>query len=214
MIEPKIGDKFGKLTITDNFISRNGRYWPCSCECGGTTFVSITDLKRKAEINGGCKHCPPATKTHGYGSSRNPTYSKYQAMKQRCTNPKHKDYLNYGGRGIKVCERWMNSFENFLADMGEVPRGQTIERIDVNGNYEPGNCRWATKTEQARNMRSNKKVTIDGRTFNSLVEACEAYGISYSVVRSRIHRGNSIEDSLKAPLVTGFKGKGLKGETA
>ena len=146
---------------------------------------------------------------HGHGSSRNPTYSKYQAMKQRCLNPKHKGWPRYGGRGIKVCERWLNSFENFLADMGESPEGMSIDRIDSDGHYEPANCRWASADEQANNKRNNRRIEIEGMVFASLSRACDHFGISYGVVRGRISRGNSIEQALKAPLVTGFKGKGL-----
>lgn len=147
---------------------------------------------------------------HGHGSSSNPTYSKYQAMKQRCLNPKHVGWPRYGGRGITVCERWLNSFENFLEDMGESPEGTSIERKDPDGHYEPDNCRWATVLEQANNKRNNRLVEIDGMTFPSLSKASEHFGISYGVVRGRLARGNSLEDSLKAPLVSGFKGKGLR----
>lgn len=83
---------------------------------------------------------------------KSPTYYSWSKMKERCLNPNHEKYSNYGGRGIKVCERWM-SFENFLADMGERPYGKTLDRKEVNGNYEPENCRWATAKQQRRNQR-------------------------------------------------------------
>lgn len=91
---------------------------------------------------------------HGYNGT--PTYVTYTAMKGRCLNPNFSVYHHYGGRGIKICDRWLSSFENFLEDMGERPEGMTLERIDTEGNYEPDNCTWATKFEQARNHRMLK----------------------------------------------------------
>jgi len=93
------------------------------------------------------------------------TYRIWNAMLQRCTNPKQVSYERYGARGIKVCERWIHSFDNFLSDMGEMPPGRSIDRIDTNGNYEPSNCRWATIKEQNRNMRTNRNVSFNGITM-------------------------------------------------
>lgn len=209
-MNPVIGDKFGKLTVTGDPISRNGRYWPCKCECGGEALVSISDLRKREATNGGCSKCYRVK--HGRGKSTDPTYSKYQAMRQRCENEKHRSFANYGGRGIKVCERWM-SFENFLADMGDCPSDKhSIERRDSDGGYEPNNCEWATVEAQANNRRNNVKVEVNGLKFSSLKKAAEHFGIDYGVVRQRIARGNSVELSLKAPIVEGFKGKGLSNE--
>lgn len=96
----------------------------------------------------------PAKHGHrgSFGRSKSPTYHSWCKMRERCRDPKHRSYSNYGGRGVTVCERW-NSFENFLADMGERPDGMTIDRISVEGNYEPGNCKWSTKEEQEANKR-------------------------------------------------------------
>jgi len=99
-------------------------------------------------------------KTHGHRAKRTPTYHSWNAMRQRCSNEKREDYVHYGGRGITVHHSW-SSFANFLADMGERPKDTTLDRINVDGNYEPGNCRWATKLEQANNKRNTKKVNDD-----------------------------------------------------
>lgn len=108
-------------------------------------------------------------------------------MIERCRNPNNPAFKHYGGRGITVCEKWL-SFEAFLADMGERPAGLSIDRIEVNGNYEPGNCRWATDREQMNNRRNSIRVEIDGVEL-PLTEACERFGLIYATVYSRIRSG-------------------------
>ncbi len=118
-------------------------------------------------------------------------------MLQRCTNPSKKSYAGYGGRGIKVCERWLDSFDAFLADMG--PRtspGHSLDRIDNDGPYSPENCRWATRKEQCRNRRSNRLVIYDG-TEMPLVEAAERAGLSYQLAYQRLLRGWTPEEALE-----------------
>ena len=192
-MEPKIGDRFGRLTVAGAPISKNGRYWPCSCDCGGTALIPINALRERGLTNGGCISC--CRIVHGHGKSTDPTYSKYQAMKQRCHNSKHKSYMTYGGRGIEVCERWMN-FDNFLTDMGNCPKGMSIDRRDSDGNYEPGNCHWATDEEQRLNKRSNVAVTFNGVTYDTLKQATAELGISYGALRQRRTRGEPLEDIL------------------
>jgi hypothetical protein len=118
-------------------------------------------------------------------------------MLNRCFNPNTEQFANYGKRGITVCERW-DSFENFLADMGEKPEGKSLDRYpDFNGNYDPGNCRWATQTQQIRNKRNTARVIYEGQEI-SLAELCEQKGLKLRKIRQRLSRGGmSLEDALK-----------------
>ncbi len=168
------GYSFGRLTVTSLDTSRAGRYWHAICACGNTTTVRAITLNSGKTRSCGCLRAEACGRTgkrtavansrrgaakaaasrtrHGHatrdGYSR--TYHSWEAMHQRCSNPKNVKYRRYGGRGIVVCERW-RSFENFIADVGERPLGRTLDRINPDGNYEPGNCRWATPKEQAQN---------------------------------------------------------------
>lgn len=156
------GQRSGKLVAVHSVEGdRNQkRAWLCNCDCGGTVTVK-TQLFREGKVQScGCLNRQPITgsvsRTHGYASRGKvtPTYQAWQNMIQRCTNPNRPDYHHYGGRGITICERWM-TFENFLADVGEKPKGLSIDRFpDNNGNYEPGNVRWANQTQQVRNSRA------------------------------------------------------------
>lgn len=116
------------------------------------------------------------------------TYQSWQAMRQRCNNPKHRYYANYGGRGIKHCERW-NSFEMFLEDMGERPSGTSLDRKDNSLGYSPTNCQWATRTKQNRNSSQNQLITFDGQT-RCLSEWCELLGLNYARAYARLFRLN------------------------
>lgn len=161
-----VGKKYGAWTIVGEGSSTSKVL--CKCDCGRTEReVRKYDLTNGTSLM--CRRCSVALSktTHGaspYGKA-SPEYNTWVHMIQRCHNPKNKDYKNYGGRGIEVCEMWKDSFEAFLLMVGKRPTLEhTIERIDSNGNYEPGNVRWATRFEQNQNTRSNVKLTIDNET--------------------------------------------------
>lgn len=167
--------------------------WLCQCDCGNTTLALAGMLRtQKIKSCGACANKRLATGSsayvHGHAQKgkTSPTYSTWQGMVARCRNPKRREYKHYGGRGIEVCEQWMN-FENFLADMGERPPGTTIERIDNDGNYEPGNCRWATQKEQNNNRRNNHLITFNGKTL-TMQQWARSLRISSANLFQRIKR--------------------------
>lgn len=148
------GHVFGSLTAIRPVIkSRNNTWkWLCRCVCGNEEVLFLTALRGGKKRS--CKPCLNArvsVEKTTHGLTKSPTYLSWKSMKARCLNPKSPDWKYYGARGITVCDRWLESFENFLADMGVRPAGLTLDRKENDGNYEPGNCRWATSTEQARN---------------------------------------------------------------
>ncbi len=129
----------------------------------------------------------PITHGHTVGRKKTRTFQCWSGMLRRCRNPKNKDYKNYGGRGIKVCERW-NDFKNFLTDMGEKPEGVTIERKDNSGNYEPSNCKWIPKSQQSENRRGNTMLTHNGKTM-SMAQWERELGFGKHAITSRRRRG-------------------------
>lgn len=185
----KIGDRFGRLVVA-KFLRTGKRYtkiWLCNCDCGKSKEIPYGALTSGATVSCGCYHKDVLKKQFfKHGQVNSPTYSTWEHMKGRCLNPKNDQFFRYGGRGITICDRW-KKFENFLADMGERPEGKSIDRINNNGNYEPGNCRWATLTEQANNMRSNRNITYFGKTL-SMTQWAKTLGINPVTISGRIHR--------------------------
>lgn len=201
------GTVYGRLTILSESEKRHlpcgqaMRRFVCQCECGTITTVELGHLRRSNTTSCGCRRREVSvdngrsTRTHGYTGT--PTFKSWDCMRQRCNNPQDDHYPNYGLRGITVCDRWQ-SFVAFLEDMGERPVGHTIDRIDNDGNYEPGNCRWATPKEQARNRSNNVMLTYLGVTC-CIGEWSQRIGISSSAIHQRIRRGWSVTDTLTIP---------------
>lgn len=153
------GQRFNRLVVIE-FVEKRGlnAYWKCVCDCGIVKTLRGSNIKSGHTKSCGCLHKEVVIKAltkHGHNTRKrtSPTYSTRYAMINRCSNPKANKYKYYGGRGITVCDRWLESFENFLEDMGERPPGTTIDRIDNDGNYEPSNCCWATPKQQVQNRR-------------------------------------------------------------
>lgn len=173
----------------------------CVCDCGVQKTVFFGDLRSGQAASCGCfgrARLGNATRTHG--QSKTQLHWVWESMKRRCFDPKDKRYSTYGARGITVCDRWRESFEAFLEDMGERPPGRSLDRIDNSKGYEPGNVRWATAKEQARNKGNNKMVLFRGEAM-CLAEAVEQIGCNYSTLHSSLRANSSLAKSLGVSYV-------------
>ena len=195
------GQRFGRLLVLERVglsKSRSAR-WLCRCDCGTEKEVDGPNLRRGLTTSCGCYGhyiIGAATRTHGRTGSK--VHYAWCSMRRRCEDEGNPKYPIYGGRGIKVCDQWQ-SFENFYADMGEPPSpAHSIDRIDVNGNYEPDNCRWATAKEQANNQRPNHKITYNGET-HGITEWSRRLGIHHVTLVNRIQRGWPLERAMAGP---------------
>lgn len=205
-VMPKIkdltGKKFNRLVVLgDSKIRAKNRSvkWKCLCECGNEVLVETSTLVGLKQQSCGCVMIGMVRhKKHGHTQSQksSKTYNTWATMKQRCTNPSNPKFKNYGARGIFVCQEWLDSFENFLADMGEAPEGMTLERINVNDGYYKKNCCWASSKTQANNKTNNKILTHMGKSM-TVAQWADHLGISFTTLRMRLYRNWSLERALK-----------------
>lgn len=193
------GQRFGRLVA---LAYAGSEKWSCRCDCGAEHVTAGADLRRGKAQSCGCLQIEVAKtgdcrRTHGMADS--PEYRSWTAMVRRCTDSSAAGYHRYGGRGITVCDRWIDSFEAFYADMGPRPRGTTLDRRENDGNYEPGNCRWATRQEQAGNMSTTVLITANGRTQPMEVWAREL-GCANKTLAYRLKKGMTHEEAINTPI--------------
>ncbi len=219
-----IGFRVGRLTVKELAYKDEKReclMWRCDCDCGNTTVIPTNSLiGRRPTLSCGCLQRDIITK-RGREYNRigtksvsrdfvykgllreHPNYGCWQSMLRRCDTPNTKNYHRYGGRGIKVCDRWLvenNGFENFVADMGIRPSDKhTLDRIDANGDYCPENCRWATMKEQENNKRNNIRVVLDGESI-TVTQLCEIIAINRNCIYKLLKRGVDINYILQVKL--------------
>ena len=207
----KIGDRFGRLTVTGLIAGQTKprRVHPralVACDCGSFKTVQRSNLASAMSASCGCLQRELAAsrqRRHGHAEGKTITgeYRAWVSMLTRCYNSRSVFFSHYGARGIAACERWRHDFAAFLADMGPRPSPKhSLDRIDNDGGYEPGNCRWATRSEQARNKRNTQFITAYGVTL-PIAEWAEATGINLGTLRSRIRRGHTAEEAI--PLYVG-----------
>ena len=191
------GKAFGRLTVVA-FAGRGK--WHVRCECGQVGMKSGLDLRSGDSKSCGClKREQLGDRRRTHGKCKTPEYRSWSHMIGRCENPTDKKFPIYGGRGITVCARWRESFETFLEDMGQRPsKRHSLDRINVNGDYEPDNCRWATAKEQSRNTRTNRPLTFNGET-RLTVEWAELLGVEPYIINWRLANGWTVERALSTP---------------
>lgn len=204
------GKKFNSLTVKAK--SGKNRFgqtlWMCVCDCGKITTVTSANLKRGSKKSCGClKHVAPSLRLNSHGMRGHALYVTWKNLRVRCYAKKSFAYPDYGGRGITICERWRTSFPNFLADMGEKPSpAHSLDRIKNDGNYEPGNCRWATAKEQGSNKRNNIVITISGISKIAAEWSAES-GLNADCIIARFQRGWPADRLLSPPRVTKTKAR-------
>ncbi|NTJ46849.1 hypothetical protein G6K93_07455 [Agrobacterium rhizogenes] len=211
--EDLTGQRFGIATVT-GYLGKQGikSLWEYRCDCGFVGSTASANMKIKKSC--GCLHRASLSarqRTHGetVKNRRSTEYVIWADMIDRCENPKCEHFKDYGARGIRICRRWKTSVANFIEDMGRRPsRNHSIDRINNNGNYEPGNCRWATWKQQQRNRTGLHLIRWDDETI-TLQEACDRVSLKDVTVHGRLRRGWSLQDALRKPPIRSGKNSDL-----
>lgn len=198
------GKKYGRLTVIKHVgkDKHNNAIWECKCACGNIINIRGATLRTGRAKSCGCLHKEMTKQlaknniTHNMSNTR--LYRVWQNIKSRCYYKQNNRYKYYGGRGIKVCDEWLNNFKSFYdwSISNGYQDNLTIDRINVNSNYEPNNCRWVNQKTQQRNKRNNKTYTVNGETL-CLSEWCEKLNLNYNTVSTRLHRNYTIEKALE-----------------
>lgn len=196
-----IGLRCGRLVIVaiNGVVNRRMRV-TARCDCGKQIDVLAQSLKSGNTKSCGCFKLDSIRKRQTtHGMSHSPEFWVWVAMNERCSNKKNRQYRRYGGRGISVCHRWKKSFSHFIADMGRRPSAKhELDRFpDNDGNYEPGNCRWATRKQQTRNTSRNRFVTVSGKRM-CVRDAADHLGLNAGTIYVRIHRGRSPQEAISS----------------
>ena len=197
--------KYGKLTFLENagVDKHQKRLWKVLCDCGEEKIVSANQVKSGKTKSCGCLRKLGNGRKHG--KRHHPLYSTWCNIKARCFNENHPAYKNYGARGITMCSRWANDFSLFLEDVGEKPQESfSLDRVDNNGNYAPGNVRWTDRVTQRRNSRAICEVKIGNET-KLITDWCDIFGIKLGSVHRRLSKGEDVVSALTRPKAARFR---------
>lgn len=197
-----VGHRFGRLVVVSKEVndrSYSTTIWGCLCDCGVKRTVLRSSLVSGATVSCGCYNKQRAIETHTiHGHHKHSAYGTWKAMMDRCYNPLCKDYADYGARGIQVCDEWQ-TITGFIAGMGEKQKGQSIDRVDENGDYTPSNCRWTDAMGQGEHKRNNARVSHRGTTKH-IASVWRGSGIKESTLYNRLKTGLSADEASSKPV--------------